>query len=543
MTEAIAEWDKVIGDAYTTSPDDDTVRGYLFRKGEFNGTTFSSVDANNDGDTEDPGDVLGYRPLESGAVNITDVTAVTGRYTSSSGEYQPYTTFDSNLGFVDPTGQTDDTIASIDLLISGLESVEKSIDGDIKATRKNLADGGANPDQSARLEVLNDSLREVRAELKWVKGERDRAINDTTVRGTGQNTTYTIAGRYSQYQSQKTLRTQAEQALEDAVATRVENTGAVQDKFTDAKEYLDQNVKRHQYLSDSLADDATEKDKTAASGNLQDAEDLQAKFNSYFTSEGTEFDADNPAGDLLNALLKPSTGDDPIMDGKGDDGQALVDAVSSLHGNTAANKGAIDTVSASIEGLTGEGGAVDTNTKAIAMHAGEIYDADGNSRIDANETRSMANETAIAANSTRLDGHETDIAANTTRSMANETLSMTNAADISALGGRVGANETAISGLDGRVGANATAINRNEARIGELSESLETVRAGVAASMALAGMPAINGRGISIGVGSFDGESAFAVGFMIQSEMASFKVGVTSAGGATGASAGVGFQF
>ena len=79
--------------------------------------------------------------------------------------------------------------------------------------------------------------------------------------------------------------------------------------------------------------------------------------------------------------------------------------------------------------------------------------------------------------------------------------------------------------------------------IGELSESLEVVRAGVAASMALAGMPAINGRGISIGVGSFDGESAFAVGFQIQGEMASFKVGLTSGGGATGASAGVGFQF
>ena len=42
----------------------------------------------------------------------------------------------------------------------------------------------------------------------------------------------------------------------------------------------------------------------------------------------------------------------------------------------------------------------------------------------------------------------------------------------------------------------------------------------VAASMALAGMPAINGRGISIGVGSFDGESAFAVGFQIQSDNA-----------------------
>jgi autotransporter adhesin len=61
--------------------------------------------------------------------------------------------------------------------------------------------------------------------------------------------------------------------------------------------------------------------------------------------------------------------------------------------------------------------------------------------------------------------------------------------------------------------------------------------------MALAGMPAINGRGIAIGVGSFDGESAFAVGFQIQGEMASFQIGVTSSGGETGASAGVGFQF
>ena len=93
------------------------------------------------------------------------------------------------------------------------------------------------------------------------------------------------------------------------------------------------------------------------------------------------------------------------------------------------------------------------------------------------------------------------------------------------------------------IGSNASAISDNRNMIGELSDDLDVVRAGVAASMALAGMPAINGRGISIGVGSFDGESAFAVGFQIQGEMASFKVGVTSASGATGASAGVGFQF
>ena len=118
------------------------------------------------------------------------------------------------------------------------------------------------------------------------------------------------------------------------------------------------------------------------------------------------------------------------------------------------------------------------------------------------------------------------------------------------LGGRIDSNASSISSNAdaiaanmNSIGSNASAISDNRNMIGELSDDLDVVRAGVAASMALAGMPAINGRGISIGVGSFDGESAFAVGFQIQGEMASFKVGVTSGGGATGASAGVGFQF
>ena len=99
------------------------------------------------------------------------------------------------------------------------------------------------------------------------------------------------------------------------------------------------------------------------------------------------------------------------------------------------------------------------------------------------------------------------------------------------------------TGLSNRIGSNESAIQRNTGMISDLTESMEVIRAGVAASMALAGMPAINGRGISIGVGSYDGESAFAVGFQIQGEMASFQIGVTSSGGETGASAGVGFQF
>ena len=113
----------------------------------------------------------------------------------------------------------------------------------------------------------------------------------------------------------------------------------------------------------------------------------------------------------------------------------------------------------------------------------------------------------------------------------------------SALGGRISSNADNIAANMNAIGQNRSAISDNRNMIGELSDDLDVVRAGVAASMALAGMPAINGRGIAIGVGSYDGESAFAVGFQIQGEQASFKIGVTSSGGETGASAGVGFNF
>ena len=167
----------------------------------------------------------------------------------------------------------------------------------------------------------------------------------------------------------------------------------------------------------------------------------------------------------------------------------------------------------------------------------------------------MANTDAIGAEAmaraeadTMLGGRiDTEAQARIDGDTANAANIMTNAGNIAnnsmAIAAEESARMSADSMLSDRIGSNSSAITANSNRIGELSDDLDVVRSGVAASMALAGMPAINGRGISIGVGSFDGESAFAVGFQIQGEMASFKVGVTSSGGATGASAGVGFQF
>jgi hypothetical protein len=183
--------------------------------------------------------------------------------------------------------------------------------------------------------------------------------------------------------------------------------------------------------------------------------------------------------------------------------------------------------------------------------AREMADTMLGGRIDTNVTNIAANSTAITAEQTARMEYDTMLGgridveemARMAGDAANAADIATNSGGISANTGLIADNMAAISGNSSMINDNRNMIGANSARIGELSDDLDIVRSGVAASMALAGMPNINGRGIAIGVGSFDGESAFAVGFQIQGEMASFQIGVTSSGGETGASAGVGFQF
>ena len=238
-----------------------------------------------------------------------------------------------------------------------------------------------------------------------------------------------------------------------------------------------------------------------------------------------------------------------------------------------------DETKARVEADTALGGRIDAEEKArteadtalggridAEASAREMADTALGGRIDDEETARMGADlmlsTAIAEEAsdrasadmtlaTAIDGNTAAIAEEASARMGadmmlagalDEEAAARASADM-ALDSRVGSNAGAIAANMNAIGSNASAISDNRNMIGELSDDLDVVRAGVAASMALAGMPAINGRGISIGVGSFDGESAFAVGFQIQGEQASFKVGITSGGGATGASAGVGFNF
>ena len=258
--------------------------------------------------------------------------------------------------------------------------------------------------------------------------------------------------------------------------------------------------------------------------------------------------------------------------GQGDDGQALVDAIIGVNDAATAAQTTAEETASMIEGLTGDDGEVSMNTARSMQNESDIEMLDG--RVTQNETdietnrgMIMTNAESIATNAGNIATNAANIMTNTmeigygedgmSRIDHNEARSMQNAEDIEMNAGNImqnrgmiesnaadiASNSGAIASNMSSIGENRSSIMRNADMIGGLQDQMEVVRAGVAASMALAGMPAINGRGISLGVGSFDGESAFAVGFQIQGEMASFKIGVTSAGGETGASAGVGFQF
>ena len=448
----------------------------------------------------------------------------------------------------------------------------------VAALEKAIADT-SDQNQARR---LGEALRRAQLEKAHLNEYLRRALNDNTEQRDGVDTTLadyvldSIRTRNAAYQKALSDRTAAEAELRSAVADRHAATEAVQMAFQGPGSYYEQYVARKMYhvsnaqkaVDEARADGVTpSRTLTDAVSDAQDALDAATKARD--TYQAMVVDSDNPAVNLIHDLLVP---DDDDMD---DDGQAVVDAVSDTYDVAKDARDTANRVADEVSGLTDEGGDVAMNTQRIKDNADDITDLDGRvsaneeeigmdengmSRIDHNEKRSMDNRDMIGDNVKMIEDNARNILTNTMeigygedgmsridqnqmRSEANNQWIMDNSGRLDTAYDRSMANENAINGLTSRVGANEMAIQRNSGMISDLNESLEVVRAGVAASMALAGMPAINGRGISIGVGSYDGESAFAVGFQIQGEMASFKVGVTSAGGETGASAGVGFQF
>ena len=424
------------------------------------------------------------------------------------------------------------------------------------------------------------------------------AVN-TDADTTNDEAVISLNSRYAEYTAAETTRDNKGVELTTAFQAREMATSAVAAAFTNSQAFYQQLVDRREFtkaaaeaevtrLAGLTGDDAaTEAQTTAATAAvtaadtaLTAAQDAQAAFQDL-VAEGSPvkalveellksdaagddggalvdaivgaYDGQDAAAERLDALLKETTTSTPQLDA---DGNAVTNADGiPQRTEVVTESGRIVDIETSIAGLTGEDGAVSMNTTRSMQNTTDI--ATNTTGIAANRTMIGTNVTNIAANATNIVANTTAIGVERGRIDQNvldiETNAggiLTNAGNITMNSGRIDVNETAIASNAGdiasnasMIGSNASAIGMNETRIGELSDELDIVRSGVAASMALAGTPAINGRGIAIGVGSFDGESAFAVGFQIQGEMASFQIGVTSSGGETGASAGVGFQF
>ena len=194
----------------------------------------------------------------------------------------------------------------------------------------------------------------------------------------------------------------------------------------------------------------------------------------------------------------------------------------------------------------------------INVATGEGTEANGMSRIDNNETRSMDNETAITGLGTRvddntahLDDHEKRITTNTTHLDDHEKRITTNTTHLDDHEKRITTNTTEIARVDSRVdsnwdaiGANQMDIATNRSNINGLRKGLDVATAGVAAAMALAALPDVEGaRSFGVGLGTFDGKTAVAVGFSYGTERFTFKVGAASSSGETGGSAGIGWSF
>ena len=190
-------------------------------------------------------------------------------------------------------------------------------------------------------------------------------------------------------------------------------------------------------------------------------------------------DTENPASALLTKLIEQDN-----------TGQALISAVSDTYGTAKDAKTTAEMAMDAVDGLSGDDGLVAQNTASIenldgrvAANEGEIWDADGNSRIDANEERSMANAMEIGMDEngmSRIDHNEarsmtnaTNIATNATNIMNNAENIMTNANEIMRVEGRVdtnwdaiAANQMAISDNTANISSNADAIAANMNSIG-----------------------------------------------------------------------------
>ena len=521
-----------------------------------------------------------YVPLGNSALVQTVVLISNGMGLVNLAELRDYVNADGDqLATVGSNGVYDTSQSNFDA--TGNLVVPNRLDGDdlVAVTRRTeVGDARENADDRrvalAALEelqsnnrnrllqpVIDEAVRRARAEAEYYDRQLQTVLADDTNQNPitvdnlstpeDESAPYSIASRNRGLARTSNERIEAEGTLREAVAAREAATRNVIDRFQNPASFYAQLVARRQalqFFADKAVADAGATPSmrlidaaTAAAEAVNAAETAQT---AYLDLVGDPDDLDNPVAGLLDTLLETD----------GDDGQAVVDAISQTYGKTVANKDSIGALTADIEDGAEEDGPITANRKAIAANADDVESLDGRvtenrEDIDALKTDTDMNAGMIAANSGNIATNASNIAVNASNIVDNRSYIGQNAATLVDHGAFIERNAGNIALNSERIGANAAAIGMNSGliadnrhMIGELSSDLDIVRAGVAASIALSRMPSVDGGGISFGAGTFAGEMAYAVGFQVERGFGTFDFGVTSSGGEIGAGVGVGLK-
>ena len=407
--------------------------------------------------------------------------------------------------------------------------------------------------------IIDEAARRAQLEADYYEQQFQKVLTDTTnqnpvtvdLPSTPENEAepYSIASRHAEYLGASNKRVVAEADLRAKAAAREAATQNVIDAFQNPGSFYAQLVARREALkarADQLVADSSSPSTSltaaaeAAAKALREAEEA---LTSYQSLAGDAEDLDNPIPGLVNTLLETD----------GDDGQAVVDAISRTYQNTVENMDSITALTADTEDGAEEDGAITANRKAIAENSGEIGSL--GDRVTQNETDIESlmdgmdtNTEMISANAGRISVNANNISANAGNIATNASFISQNAANIAHNGARIDVNAHNIAQNSERIGMNTAAIGlntgmiaENRNMIGEIGGQLDAMRGGIAASIAMSRMPAIDG-GISFGAGMYGGESAFAVGFALERNRTTFDIGLTSSGGEVGAGIGMGVK-
>ena len=406
--------------------------------------------------------------------------------------------------------------------------------------------------------LIDEAVRRAQLEADYYDRQLRNALADDTNQNPitvdnlstpeDESAPYSIASRNRDFVGASNDRAAAEAELRAKVAAREAATQNVIANFQNPDSFYSQLVARRQALKffadQALADAGSSPSMrltdaaTAAAEALTEAEEAQAAYLALVDDPG------DPVVGLIGTLLETD----------GDDGQAVVDAISGTYDKTVENRDAIAALTADTDDGAEADGPIAANRKAIEANDGEIEALDGRvsqneTDIDALQEDTQMNTGMIATNAGNIASNASNIAVNASNIVDNRSYIGQNAATLVNHGARIDRNASHIALNSERIGANAAAITMNSGlisdnrhMIGELSSDLEIVRAGVAASIALSRMPSVDGGGISFGAGTYAGEMAYAVGFQVERGFGTFDIGVTSSGGEIGAGVGVGLK-